>query len=359
MASIAVIAGDGVGKEVIPAGLRVLGAVASFDVEIFPWGADHYAETGAMMPGDALRRLAEHDAIYLGAVGWPTVPDHISLWGLLLPIRKAFQLYANIRPVKLPPGVAGPLANRGPDDIDMMFVRENTEGEYAGAGGRVHVGTPYEVAVEAPVFTRLAVERVARYAFDLARQRSGSLVSVTKSNASRYAYVLWDEVVNEVAEGYRDVTVQRMHVDAMAARMVLRPDSIDVVVASNLFADILTDLGAALQGSLGLAASANLDPTRSHPSLFEPVHGSAPDIAGQGRANPIGAIWTGALMLRHLGLAAEADRVEAAVFQVLADGVVRTGDLGGSASTDDVADAVISALRAAARARTDETGDTE
>jgi tartrate dehydrogenase/decarboxylase/D-malate dehydrogenase len=356
--SIAVIAGDGVGKEVIPAGLRVLESVASFDAEMLPWGADYYAKTGAMMPGDALSRLGDHDAIYLGAVGWPTVPDHITLWGLLLPIRKAFQLYANLRPVKLLRGVAGPLAGRGPDEIDMLFIRENTEGEYSGAGGRVHTGTPYEVAVEAPVFTRLAIERVARYSLELARQRSGSLISVTKSNASRYAYVLWDEVVSAVAREYPEVTVQRMHVDAMATRMVLRPDTIDVVVASNLFADILTDLGAALQGGLGLAASANLDPTRAHPSLFEPVHGSAPDIAGQGRANPVGAIWTGALMLRHLGLANEAARVEDAIEQVLADGVVRTGDLGGNASTEEVADAVISALRAPAPARTSEMGGT-
>ena len=348
MPSVAVIAGDGVGKEVIPAGLRVLEAVASLDVEMLPWGAEYYAKTGTMMPGDALSRLDEHDTIYLGAVGWPTVPDHISLWGLLLPIRKAFQLYVNLRPVKLLPGVTGPLADRGPDDIDMMFIRENTEGEYSGSGGRVHVGMPYEVAVEAPVFTRLAVDRVARYALDLARARSGSLISVTKSNASRYAYVLWDEVVAEAARDYPEVTVQRMHVDAMATRMVLRPGSIDVVVASNLFADILTDLGAALQGSLGLAASANLDPTKNHPSLFEPVHGSAPDIAGQGRANPIGAIWSGALMLRHLGLTEEAARVEQAVTSVLADTTVRTADLGGSASTEEVADAVISALRAPA-----------
>ena len=347
MPSIAVIAGDGVGKEVIPAGLRVLGAVTSLDVEMLPWGADYYAKTGMMMPEDALSRLEGHDAIYLGAVGWPTVPDHVSLWGLLLPIRKAFQLYVNLRPVKLLPGVAGPLAGRGPDDIDMVFIRENTEGEYSGTGGRVHVGTPYEVAVEAPVFTRMAVERAARYALDLARARSGSLVSVTKSNASRYAYVLWDEVVATAASEYPDVTVQRMHVDAMAARMVSRPDTIDVVVASNLFADILTDLGAALQGSMGLAASANLDPARAHPSLFEPVHGSAPDIAGQGRANPVGAIWSGALMLRHLGLTGEAARVEQAIADVLADGAVRTADLGGSASTDEVADAVISALHAA------------
>lgn len=356
MPSIAVIPGDGVGKEVIPAGLRVLETVASFDVETLPWGAEYYARTGAMMPDDGISRLDGYDAIYLGAVGWPTLPDHVSLWGLLLPIRKAFQLYVNLRPVKLLPGVAGPLANRGPDEIDMVFIRENTEGEYSGTGGRVHVGTPYEVAVEAPVFTRLAVERIARYSLELARKRSGSLISVTKSNASRYAYVLWDEVVSEVSQEYPDVSVQRIHVDAMAAQMVLRPETIDVVVASNLFADILTDLGAALQGGLGLGASANLDPTRAHPSLFEPVHGSAPDIAGQGRANPIGAIWSGALMLRHLGFADEATRVEDAIARVLDDGVVRTRDLGGSASTEEVADAVISALRAPAPARTSEMG---
>jgi tartrate dehydrogenase/decarboxylase/D-malate dehydrogenase len=357
MPSIAVIAGDGVGKEVIPAGLRVLEAVTPLDIQLLPWGAEYYDKTGVMMPDNALSRLDRCDAIYLGAVGWPTVPDHITLWGLLLPIRKAFQLYVNLRPVKLLPGVAGPLAGRGPDDIDMVFIRENTEGEYSGTGGRVHTGTAYEVAVEAPVFTRIAVDRVARYALELARARSGSLISVTKSNASRYAYVLWDEVVAAAAADYPDVEVQRMHVDAMAARMVLRPDTIDVVVGSNLFADILTDLGAALQGSLGLAASANLDPNRVHPALFEPVHGSAPDIAGQGRANPVGAIWSGALMLRHLGLTGEAEQVERAVTAVLADGVVRTADLGGSASTEEVADAVIRALRAPAGASASELGD--
>src|SRR5487761_788275 len=346
MAAIAVIPGDGVGKEVIPAGLRVLETVTSLNVEVLPWGAEHYEKTGAMMPSDALSRLDSFDAIYLGAVGWPTVPDHASLWGLLLPIRKAFELYVNLRPVKLFPGVRGPLADRGPDDIDMLFVRENTEGEYSGTGGRVHVGTPIEVAVEAPIFTRAAVERVVRYAFARACERSRTLVSVTKSNASRYQYVLWDEVVAEVSLEFSDVTVQRMHVDAMAARMVLRPDTIDVVVGSNLFADILTDLGAALQGSLGLGASANLNPERRHPSMFEPVHGSAPDIAGQGRANPLGAILSGALMLRHLGLNDEALRVEEATATVLADGAVRTSDLGGTASTEEVADAVISALRA-------------
>jgi tartrate dehydrogenase/decarboxylase/D-malate dehydrogenase len=299
-----------------------------------------------MMPEDALEVLAGFDAIYLGAIGWPTVPDHISLWGLLLPIRKAFEQYVNLRPVRLPPGVRSPLAGRGPADIDMLFIRENTEGEYSGTGGRVHVGTPAEVAVEAPIFTRMAIERAVRYAFDRACERRKRLTSVTKSNASRYAYVLWDEVVAGVAKDYPEVEVDRVHVDAMAARMVLRPDLIDVVVASNLFADVLTDLGAAIQGSLGLAASANLDPERRHPSMFEPVHGSAPDIAGKGRANPIGAIWSGALMLRHLGEEEPAARIEAAIDRVTSDGAVLTADLGGQAGTAQVGDAVVAALSA-------------
>lgn len=341
---IAVIAGDGIGQEVIPAGMRVLSAVSSLDFVELPWGADFYARTGAMMPPDALDVLADFDAIYLGAVGWPTVPDHISLWGLLLPIRKAFEQYVNLRPVTLLPGVRGPLAGRGPADVDMLFVRENTEGEYSGTGGRVHGGTSMELAVEVPVFTRTAVERVGRFALERARERSGALISVTKSNASRYTYVLWDEVVAEAATDFPDVTVERVHVDAMAARMVLRPDTVDVVVGSNLFADILTDLGAALQGGLGLAASANLNPERRHPSMFEPVHGSAPDIAGSQRANPLGAILTGSLMLQHLSQTDAAARVDTAVARVTAAGDVLTGDLGGVASTGEVTDAVISAL---------------
>jgi len=341
---VAVVAGDGVGQEVIPAGMRVLSAVTSLDFVELPWGSEYYERTGTMMPADALDILGDVDAIYLGAVGWPTVPDHVSLWGLLLPIRKAFEQYVNLRPVRLLPGVRGPLAGRGPDDVDMLFIRENTEGEYSGTGGRVHTGTPLEVAVEVSVFTRAAVERVARFAFERARERSGSLISVTKSNASRFTYVLWDEVVAETAADFPDVTVQRVHVDAMAARMVLRPDSVDVVVASNLFADILTDLGAALQGGLGLAASANLNPERRHPSMFEPVHGSAPDIAGMRRANPLGAILAGALMLAHLGQTEAASRVEAAVAHVAKAGETLTGDLGGTASTLEVTDAVIAAL---------------
>ncbi len=344
MPRIAVIPGDGVGREVIAAGMEVLSRVTPLSFEELPWGADYYARSGSMMPPDGLSILEGFDAIYLGAVGWPTVPDHVTLWGLLLPIRKCFEQYVNLRPVKLLPGVPGPLAGRGPADVDMLFIRENTEGEYSGAGGRVHVGTSLEVAVEVPVFTRAAIERVGRYAFERSRERSRSLVSVTKSNASRYAYVLWDEVIASLAPEYPDVDVQRVHVDAMAARMVLRPQSVDVVVASNLFADILTDLGAALQGSLGLAASANLNPERRHPSMFEPVHGSAPDIAGTGRANPVGAILSGALMLRHLGDDGGARRVEAAVEAVIGSGNMLTLDLGGSASTQEVGQAVAAAV---------------
>jgi tartrate dehydrogenase/decarboxylase/D-malate dehydrogenase len=342
---IAVIPGDGVGKEVVPEGLKVmLGLGVPLDFVELPWGSDYHARTGRMMPEDALATLAGYDAIYLGAIGWPTVPDHVSLWGCLLPIRKTFEQYVNLRPVRLPPGVRSPLAGRGPEDIDMLFVRENTEGEYSGTGGRVHTGTDAEVAVEVPVFTRRAIERCARYAFDRARERRGRLVSVTKSNASRYAYVLWDEVVAGLAREYADVQVERVHVDAMAARMVLRPDTIDVVVGSNLFADILTDLGAAIQGSLGLAASGNLSLGGRGPSMFEPVHGSAPDIAGQGRANPIGAVWSAALLLRHIGYPDEAARVERAIDTVCREGRALTGDIGGAASTTEVGDALVRAL---------------
>ena len=341
---IAVIPGDGVGKEVVPEGIKVMRALGlPLDFDELPWGCDFHARTGRMMPEDGLATLAGYDAIYLGAIGWPTVPDHVSLWECLLPIRKTFEQYVNLRPVRLPPGIRSPLAGRGPEDVDMVFVRENTEGEYSGTGGRVHVGTEAELAVEVPVFTRRAIERCARYAFERARERKRTLVSVTKSNASRYAYVLWDEVVAGLARQFPDVRVERVHVDAMAARMVLRPDSIDVVVASNLFADVLTDLGAALQGSLGLAASANLSLGGRGPSMFEPVHGSAPDIAGRGRANPIGAVWSAALMLRHLGHAADADRIERAIDAVCDEGRTLTGDLGGAASTSQVGDAIVQA----------------
>src|ERR671935_415700 len=347
MARVAVIAGDGVGKEVIPVGIEVVQAVTrGIEFEELPWGCEFYERSGRMMPADGMQTLARFDAIYLGAIGWPTVPDHLSLWGLLLPIRKTFEQYVNVRPVRLLPGLRTPLAGRGPEDIDMLFLRENTEGEYSGTGGRVHAGTDLELAVEVPVFTRRAIERVARYALERARERRKQLISVTKSNASRFTYVLWDEVVAGVARDFPDVRVEKVLVDAMAARMVARPDSIDVVVGSNLFADILTDLGAAIQGSMGLAASANLDPTRRHASMFEPVHGSAPDIAGKGRANPIGAVWSAALMLDHMGEADAARRVERAIDAVTDEGTALTADLGGKASTGEVGDALLAALRA-------------
>lgn len=342
---IAVIAGDGVGLEVIPEGIKVLSAVRSdLDFQEFDWSCAYYEKHGRMWPEGALDTLRSFGAIYLGAIGWPTVPDHVSLWGLLLPIRKTFEQYVNVRPVRLLPGVRSSLAGRGPQDIDMLFLRENTEGEYSGTGGRVHTGTDLELAVEVPVFTHRAIERLARYGFERAMERRRHLISVTKSNASRYAYPLWDDVVAAVAKDFPEVRVERVLVDAMAARMVSRPDTIDTVIGSNLFADILTDLGAAIQGSMGLAASANLDPSRRNPSMFEPVHGSAPDIAGKGRANPIGAIWAGALMLRHLGDEDGAVRVEKAIDAVCADGRVLTGDLGGSASTVEVGDAIRAAL---------------
>lgn len=347
---IAAIPGDGVGKEVVPEGLKVLEAVlpGGFEVEELPWGCGYYEQTGRMMPEDGLATLDRYDAVYMGACGWPTVPDHISLWGLLLPIRKAFDLYVNLRPVRCLPGVKGPLAGRGPESVDMLFIRENTEGEYSGAGGRVHSGHPAETAVDVGIFTRHAIERAARFAFERARERKKRLISVTKSNASRHAYVLWDEVVERVrAESYPDVSVEKMLVDAMAARMVLRPDTVDVVVASNLFADVLTDLGAAIQGSMGLAASANLNPEKAHPSVFEPVHGSAPDIAGQNKANPIGAIWSGALMLYFLQEFEAAQRVERAIEAVTAEGEFLTGELGGSASTSEVGEAIAKAARVA------------
>lgn len=346
---IAVIPGDGVGKEVIPAGQRVLEAAvagrAKLEWQVFPWGSDYYRETGNMMPADGVEQLRQFDAIYLGAVGDPPrIPDHITLWGLILPIRKALDLYVNVRPVRLLPGVRGPLRDKGPADIDMVFIRENTEGEYAGVGGRVHVGTPHEVAIETAVFSRFNVERVVRYAFELARGRRKHLTSVTKSNAQRYGMTFWDDVVTAVARDYPDVTVTSLLVDAAAALLVRAPERFDVVVASNLFADILTDLGGAIMGSLGLAPSANLAAQPGVPSLFEPVHGSAPDIAGKGIANPIGTIWAGAMMLEHLGEREAAQRVLAALERLTAEGQVLTPDMGGSATTEQVAERVVALL---------------
>jgi len=342
---LAVIPGDGIGREVVPEGLRVLraaGARFGFEIETteFPWGCAYYLERGEMMDADGLARLRDCDAIYLGAVGDPRVPDHISLWGLLLRIRKAFDQYANVRPIRLLEGIPGPLAGRRPEDVDILFVRENTEGEYSGLGGRLNPGTPHEVALQTTVFTRRSTERILRFAFDQARLRRKKLAHVTKSNAMQYTAVMWDEVAEAVAHDYPDVQVWKLHVDAAAYQMILHPDWFDVMVGSNLFADILTDLGAALQGSLGLAASANLDPTRANPSMFEPVHGSAPDIAGQGVANPLAALWTASLMLDHLGEAAAAAAVFGALQTVVRSGERRTPDLGGHSTTAEVGRAV-------------------
>jgi tartrate dehydrogenase/decarboxylase / D-malate dehydrogenase len=350
MSRVAVIAGDGIGQEVIPAGIEVVkkaaaacGATVEF-TEV-PWGCDFYKKTGRMMPEDGFDRLQEFDAIYLGAIGDPSVPDHIAVWQLILPIRQRFDQYVNLRPMRLVEGVTTPLANRKPADIDMVCVRENSEGEYGGIGGRVHAGRPEESAQQLSVFTRHGIERIARYAFETAMRRPRKLLaSATKSNALNHSMVLWDEVVDGVAKDYPSVSWRKYHVDALAARMVTDPASIDVILASNLFGDILTDLGAAVSGSLGIAPSGNINPERKHPSMFEPIHGSAPDIKGKGIANPIGAIWAGALMLDHLGARAGHDLVVRAIEKVLATGGPRTPDLGGKATTKDVSAAILAAL---------------
>ncbi|MCM2257205.1 MAG: tartrate dehydrogenase [Vicinamibacteria bacterium] len=342
---IAVIPGDGIGHEVIPAGLAVLTRAAEsggfpLAFEHFDWGCEHYRRTGRMMAADALDRLADFDAIYLGAIGAPDVPDHVSIWEMVLPIRQRFDQYVNLRPMKLLPGVTGPLAGRGPADVDMICVRENSEGEYSGIGCLDADG-----AREEAIFTRRGIERIVRYAFELAARRPRRLLaSATKSNALRHSMVLWDEVVEQVARDFPQVSWRKYHVDALAARMVTAPQGLDVIVGSNLFGDILTDLGAAISGSLGLAPGANLNPERLHPSMFEPIHGSAPDIAGQGIANPIGAVWAGALMLDHLGAPEAARRIEHAIAAVLADGDVRTPDLGGHATTADMTRALAARL---------------
>jgi tartrate dehydrogenase/decarboxylase/D-malate dehydrogenase len=347
---IAVIGGDGVGPEVVAAGMGVLDVAASgfrLNWEHLPWGSDYYQAHGEMMPADGLAKLAGFDAIYLGAVGRPDVPDHITLWGLLLPIRQRFDLYLNVRPVRLLPGVLSPLRDRGPADIDMVVVRENSEGEYAGVGGRAHAGHPAEVGIQVDVFTRTGVERVARYAFELARSRRRRLASITKSNASRHHFVMWDEIVEQVHGDYPDVDLDRILVDAAAAYMISAPDRFDVVVASNLFGDILTDIGAVIQGGMGMAASANITPDRTKPGMFEPVHGSAPDIAGTGRANPVGAVWAGAMMLGHLGESAASNAVLKALAEVLATTKIRTPDLGGTATTSEVGQELERAVRLA------------
>jgi tartrate dehydrogenase/decarboxylase / D-malate dehydrogenase len=341
---VALLPGDGVGPEVIAEARRAVDALGlPLAWTELPWGSAWYHEHSVMMPPDALDVLRGHDAVLMGAIGDPSVPDDVSLWGSILHIRQRLDLWANVRPARLLEGIPCPLGGRGPSDVDMLFVRENTEGEYSGVGGRAHESLPSEVAVETSVFTRAGVERLVRHGFGLAEERRRLLTSATKSNASRFGYVLWDEVVEEVAAEHPDVRVERVLVDALAARMVRDPGSLDVVVASNLFADILTDLAAAIQGGMGMAASANVAPDDDVPGLFEPVHGSAPDIAGQGIANPAGAIWSASLLLEHLGERAAAAAVMCALEDVCRDGP-RTRDVGGTATTCEVGLAVVEAL---------------
>ena len=338
---IAVIPGDGIGTEVTPAALEVLAAAGrAHGFELVPteydWGCDHYAETGAMMPEDALDRLAGADAIFLGAVGRHDVPDHVSLWGLLIPIRRRFQQYVNERPMRLWPGVQSPLRDVAPEDLDLVVVRENNEGEYSEIGGRLHTGTAIEMAVQETVFTRTGCDRVMDFACRLAGERSGRICSATKSNGIIHTMPYWDERFAAALERHPGLDSEQVLIDALAAMVVLDPGRFDVIVASNLFGDILSDLTAAVAGSIGIAPSANLNPEREHPSMFEPVHGSAPDIAGKGVANPLGAIWSGAQMLEHLGEQDAADAVMAAMEGSLGGGGPRTPDLGGSATTADV-----------------------
>jgi tartrate dehydrogenase/decarboxylase/D-malate dehydrogenase len=349
---IAAIPGDGIGQEVVPAGLRVLAALAeregfALDPEIFDWGSDHYRHHGRMMPEDGLDRLRPFDAIYFGAVGMPDVPDHVTLWGLRLAICQPFDQYANVRPTRILPGIRSPLAGVGAKDLDWVIVRENSEGEYAGQGGRAHRGLPEEVATETSIFTRTGVARIMRFAFALAASRPRRrLTVVTKSNAQRHGMVLWDEIAAEIAREFPQVAWDKELVDAMTVRMVRRPASIDTVVATNLHADILSDLAAALAGSIGIAPTANLNPERKFPSMFEPIHGSAFDIMGKGIANPIGTFWSAAMMLEHLGEGAAAQRLMRAIERTTVDAATRTVDLGGRADTKTVTDAVIEALRA-------------
>ena len=348
---IAAIPGDGIGKEVIAAGLEVLAALERRDggfklaVEHFPWGSDYYRAHGKLMPEDGVATLKRFDAIFFGAVGDPEIPDHVTLWGLRLPICQGLDQYANVRPARLLPGIRGPLRAAGPEDLDWIIVRENSEGEYAGNGGRVHRGLPEEVATETAVFTRTGVERIMQFAFDLARKRPRKkLTVVTKSNAQRHGMVMWDEIAAEVARDFPDVAWDKELVDAMTTRMVLKPRTIDVVVATNLHADILSDLAAALAGSLGIAPTANLNPERKFPSMFEPIHGSAFDITGKGIANPIATFWTASMMLEHLGERDAAARLLRAVERAMADPALHTPDLGGKATTRDVTDAVCRAV---------------
>ena len=350
---IAVIPGDGIGKEVMAAGLEVLMELQrrdggfELDMQRFPWGSDYFRQHGQLMPDDGVARLRMFDAILFGAVGDPFIPDHVTLWGLRLKICQSLDQYANVRPIRLLPGIQSPLRNVSAETLDWVIVRENSEGEYSGSGGRVHGGLPGEVATETAIFTRSGIERVMRFAFGIARQRPRKKITVvTKSNAQRFGLVMWDEIAAEVAKEFPEVAVDKELVDAMTTRMVLRPQSIDVVVATNLHADILSDLAAALAGSLGMGATANLNPERTFPSMFEPIHGSAFDIAGKGIANPIATLWTAAMMLEHLGEPNAARRLMRAVERVTADKDNHTPDIGGGATTRRVTDAVVETLRA-------------
>jgi len=347
---VALIPGDGIGREVVPAGQRVLEAAArahdfSFEWKEFDWSCERYARVGSMMPQDGLEQLRAFDAIYLGAVGYPGVPDHVSLWGLLLPIRRGFEQYVNLRPVRLLDGIESPLRGREPGDIDFLVIRENTEGEYSQLGGRHDEGSDAESVTQTALFTRRGCDRIMRYAFELALGRQKHVTSATKSNGIIHSMPYWDERFSAIAGEFPDVRVDQYHIDILCAHFVRHPDWFDVVVASNLFGDILSDLGPAIVGSIGIAPSANLNPEREHPSMFEPVHGSAPDIAGRGIANPIGQIWSGAMMLEHLGEREAAASVVRAIERVLADpSAPRTADLGGRAGTVDVTEAIVGAM---------------
>jgi len=348
---IASIPGDGIGTEVIEAGIEVLNALSEKEsgfkmtFETFPWGSEYYLEHGEMMPADANDTLKDFDAIFFGSAGDPRVPDHITLWGLRLPICQGFDQYANVRPSRLLPGVKGPLNGVGEGDLDWVIVRENSEGEYAGIGGRAHQNLPEEVGMDVAVFTRNGVRRVMKFAFELAQSRPRKLLTcVTKSNAQRHGMVMWDAIFEEVRAEFPDVTTDKMLVDAMTTRMVLNPKSIDTVVSTNLHGDILSDLAAALSGSLGIGPTANLNPERNFPSMFEPIHGSAFDIAGKGVANPLGTFWSASMMLDHLGEAAAAKRLMAAIEKVTGDGTALPHDLGGEATSRQVTEAVITAL---------------
>src|SRR5690348_7322332 len=352
--SIAAIPGDGIGTEVVAAGVAVLAAIAKRDggfsvkADHFDWGGEYYKKHGRMMPENGRDLIRKHDAILFGSAGHPDIPDHITLWGLRLAICQPFDQYANVRPTRVLPGIVSPLRSVNHGELDWVIVRENSEGEYAGVGGRVHRGLPLESATDVSMFTRAGVERIMRFAFALARSRPRKLLTVvTKSNAQRHAMVMWDEIAAEIATEFKDVTWDKMLVDAMTVRMVMRPESLDTIVATNLHADILSDLAAALAGSLGIAPTANLNPERNFPSMFEPIHGSAFDIMGKGIANPIGTFWSAVMLLEHLGEKAAGDRLMKAIERVTSDKRFHTPDLGGSARTTDVTQAVIAALRGA------------